>query len=363
MRGIAFLAVVLQHVITGLFYLPSVSPGAITVGAVILAVIRFAVPLFVFITGVVLFYNYSNEIKYKSFLVKRFNQVILPYIIWTFFYFVWIKFLFGITNLGTWNGLKELVLMIFTGGGNYHLWFMVMIIPFYFIFPIMKLIISKERKLYWNMSVLTAFFIINFGLLYTLSKGIFSGLPANFNFFVNYLDRNFLFWSFYFVLGGVVGIYYKQFLSFVLKTRFMNLAIWVSLLVLIFIEIKEVVTLDTLNRYLQSAGVTSPLDPIIYLYLISSILIVFWFSYSICNGFPKLSALLNTFGKYSFGAYLIHAFVLHFTNKFVIRFLEDTNVYILVIVSFVLCSVFSVILCILISKVKISLGGSIVGKV
>ncbi|RCX19000.1 acyltransferase-like protein [Fontibacillus phaseoli] len=83
LRGMAFLAVVLQHTIAGIFYQPGLSPLTLTVGTTVLGLIRFAVPLFVFITGVVLFYNYDAKINYVDFLRKRFKQVIIPYLSWT----------------------------------------------------------------------------------------------------------------------------------------------------------------------------------------------------------------------------------------------------------------------------------------
>ncbi|MEX3745304.1 MULTISPECIES: acyltransferase [Lysinibacillus] len=363
LRGIAFLAVVLQHVIAGLFYLPNINAESITLGTVLLAAIRFAVPLFVFITGVVLFYNYDRKINYKSFIKKRFVQVIVPYIIWTIFYFVWIKFLFGITTLGTWNALKEIGISLITGTGNYHLWFMVMIIPFYFLFPFFKIIISKDKKFSWNLTMLIVFLVFNFFLLYLLSKGSFSNFSPKVSFITNYLDRNSVFWVFYFVFGGFVGVYYKQFIVFVKKIKFLNLLIWIVSIFLIYKKITEINKTETINNYLLSANITSPLDPIMYPFLISSILLVFWVSHIICNKMMKLSKLLNVFGKYSFGGYLIHAFVLKFTNDYVIQFIGDFNIYLLTIVSFTLCSTISVVCCILISKIKIPLGESIVGKI
>lgn len=47
---------------------------------------KFAVPVFVFITGMVLFYNYDGALKYGTFLRKRFMDIIVPYIIWSLLY-------------------------------------------------------------------------------------------------------------------------------------------------------------------------------------------------------------------------------------------------------------------------------------
>lgn len=363
LRGLAFLAVVLQHVIGGLFYLPDISPDSISVGAVLLAVIRFAVPLFVFITGVVLFYNYDNKIDYKSFIRKRFSQVVLPYSIWTVFYFVWIKFLFGLTTLGTWNAVKDMGWSLITGTASYHLWFMVMIIPFYFLFPLFRIFISKNKKLSWNVAVVIAFLVFNFVLLCMLSMGVFSKLTPKLSLIANYLDRNFIFWVFYFILGGFAGIHYKQFIVFIEKIKNINLLIWLVSLALIFVDIKKINNSELAGKYILSANVTSPLDPVIYLFLISSILLMFWVARLVCNKMIGIAGFLNICGKYSFGAYLIHAFVLKYTNKFVIQFSGSVSIYLLTVISFVFCSVISILICVFISKVKIPLGESIIGKI
>lgn len=85
LRGITFLTVVFQHIIAGIFYQPGLSPLTLNVATTFLGLIRFAVPLFVFITGVVLFYNYDAKVNYKDFLFKRFKHVVVPYLVWTVF--------------------------------------------------------------------------------------------------------------------------------------------------------------------------------------------------------------------------------------------------------------------------------------
>lgn len=99
-----------------------------------------------------------------------------------------------------------------------HLWFMVMIIPFYLLFPFFKLLISKNRKWMINLVVVTTIFVINLFLVYALSKGMITNNNPNLGFIFNYLDRNFLFWVFYFILGGFVGLYYDHWKIFVRKT-------------------------------------------------------------------------------------------------------------------------------------------------
>lgn len=363
LRGVAFLAVVLQHVIAGVFYQPGVTPAAMVMGTTFLGLTRFAVPLFVFITGLVLFYNYDGKLNYVSFLRKRFYQVVLPYLTWTLFYYVWVSFLSGVAPSTTWNELLNLIKVSLTGKASYHLWFMVMIIPFYLLFPLFRVLISKDRKGSTNLIVVLAFWGVNLLLVYGLSKGLITSDTRQLGFIFDYLDRNFLFWIFYFLLGGLAGLYYEVWKKFINKSKYIGIAV---LLVCFYPIVNQILHINrgaTDNRYLFSANVTAPLKPLMLVTITIMILLVFSVVMRISHRQTKITKLLYLFGKYSFGTYLIHAFVLRFTNHLAVDYLSMLDVFSQSVVSFVLCSSISLFLTIWLSKMKITVGEIWVGKV
>lgn len=363
LRGVAFLAVVLQHVIAGVFYQPGVTPVAMIMGTSFLGLTRFAVPLFVFITGLVLFYNYDGKLNYVSFLRKRFKQVVLPYLAWTLFYYVWVSFLSGVAPSTTWNELLNLIKVSLTGKASYHLWFMVMIIPFYILIPLFRVLISKERKGSINLIVVLAFFGVNLLLVYGLSKGLITSGTPQLGFIFDYLDRNFLFWIFYFLLGGLAGLYYEAWKKFIHKSKYIGIAV---LLVCFYPIVNHILNINrgaTDNRYLFSANVTAPLKPLMLVTITVLILLVFSVVMRVAHKQTKSTKLLYLFGKYSFGTYLIHAFVLRFTNHLAVDYLSMLDVFSQSVVSFVLCSSISLFLTIWLSKMKITVGEIWVGKV
>ena len=61
LRGIAFLAVVLRHSIAHYSVAPGMTTGDGLMMAVLLMATKFAVPVFIFITGMVLFYNDKGQ--------------------------------------------------------------------------------------------------------------------------------------------------------------------------------------------------------------------------------------------------------------------------------------------------------------
>lgn len=363
LRGIAFLAVVLQHVIAGVFGQPDVANSSIIIGTTLLGVSRFAVPLFVFITGVVLFYNYDGKLNYLSFMGKRFKQIILPYLGWTVFYHVWVSFLSGVSPTTTWNELLNLLKLSLTGKASYHLWFMVMIIPFYFLYPVFRSLLSRKRKASTNLIVIAVIFTLNLMLIYTLRQGVIASDNPQLGFIFDYLDRNFLFWIFYFMLGGLVGLYYEAWKEFVNKTKYISLALLAVCLYIIYRSIVRAIINHPDAPYLWSANVTVPLKPLMMATITLLIVVGFTGAMKLVNKPSKLTNLIGLFGKYSFGTYLMHAFFLRFTSYFAVNVLTMLDVYSQAVVSFVLCSAISLFLTIGLSRIKISVGDMMVGGV
>jgi len=96
-RSIAILAVVLIHTTAdATMSLPKGSISQIIVFAVNEAS-QFAVPVFIFISGIVLFYRYYDSWDFKalawSFYRKRIGSVLIPYLIWSFFYYIFYQWL------------------------------------------------------------------------------------------------------------------------------------------------------------------------------------------------------------------------------------------------------------------------------
>ena len=77
LRGIAFAAVVLQHSIAHFSLVPEAGLEDGVLLAILLMVSKFAVPLFIFITGMVLFYNTGEQLKYGRFMQKRLTDVVV----------------------------------------------------------------------------------------------------------------------------------------------------------------------------------------------------------------------------------------------------------------------------------------------
>ena len=111
-----------------------------------------AVPLFIFISGFVLFLHYQKNFSLVTFYKKRFLSVVPQYLIFSTFYLVFFMFL-AYLNLQYTTGpvtfsLKDIVFDYLTGNAALQLWFFTLIIQLYIYIPslLMSAGLSSSRK-------------------------------------------------------------------------------------------------------------------------------------------------------------------------------------------------------------------------
>ena len=186
LRSIACISVVVTHV-TALVLSLGISPPAAY--WFLLALNRFCltnVPLFVFLSGVVLYYNYANRpLPLLEFWKKRITSTYVPFVFWSaLFYVVYVKA--GLYAL-QWQAL---LFAILRGTATYHLYFVIIIMQFYLLFPFLKIFFEKWPA--WIMLLLGI--ALNWAGFAFSNYGWKIGLPAY------WLDRHALSYSLFFFL-------------------------------------------------------------------------------------------------------------------------------------------------------------------
>lgn len=359
LKGMAFLALVLQHTIAGIFYQPDINGTALIIGTTLLGLTRFAIPLFMFIMGFILFQQYSSKLNFKVYYKTGLIKVIVPYVAWTIFYFIWTSLLNGSAPLDTFEQIKTILNLIISGEAIYHLWYMIIIITFYLLFPVFKMSISNERNLVTNSIVLIVSLIINLLLLQALSSGVIKSDNPKLGIIFNYLDRNILFWHFYFLFGGFVGIYYDK-----IKTLLGKIVIPILILIavsmyFVYSEIAEINSNLNIN-YISSANVTSTLKPFTMILCTLLIISLLYIAKELPLKSRRLTNMFATAGRYAFGAFFVHPFTLSLSNTYVFTNLHSITFQ--TIVSFALCSSISVYISYLLNKAKTPVGRIFTGK-
>lgn len=314
-RGLAFLAVVMQHVL-GIFNRQADAGLADSaMMGMLFNAAKFAVPAFVFVSGMVLFYNYPEKVPYGRFVVKRFREIFVPYMIWTALY--WVVFN-GMPSLDL-SSAAVYVRHVLLGTGAYHLWFVVMLFPFYLLYPLLlkgfQLGWRSRWGTGWKAGMLIALAAIAYTFLMWLSSSyIPSGrFQTDWQFvqmaFVEYRSRNFLFYFFYFLLGGIAAAALYKWRAFVLNSVTWNSFLFAILFVWVGVELMRSAGS---GQALVNLNYSTSLKPSMFFYTVSEILLMYGLSLAIVKKRGISFKWLRLIGQYSYGAYLVHALILHY---------------------------------------------------
>lgn len=336
LRGLAFAAVALQHVI-GMFNQRGGMPVFdkwVTAG--LFSAAKFAVPAFVFITGLVMFYNYYDKLNYPRMMTRRFYEIIVPFLIWSLFYTSHNLHRFPVSLEYFRAYARNLIL----GSASYHLWFIVLIIQFYVLFPVWRYLFKSAEKVLPSVQAKAAALVLAaLGYYVVINNGF------------KYRDHLFLLWFLYFVIGGVVGLNLDRFRNFI--KRFWTPTLFVSLgFLLYFAYLLVAEGTDRLGFHIAGSFTAK-----MALFSFAMIFAAYYASNRIFSRFR----FFNLLGNYSLGEYFAHAYVLHWTYKAVKHFTPFIGISGQVVLTFALVILGSMGVTILISRLP--LGKLLVGRV
>ena len=248
----------------------------------------FAVPLFICISGFVLYLSYNPKLK-GNFYQKRFQRIIPPYLIFTVIFLIANIFKsYVVTGVFQLPSFGTIINAFLFATSNEHMWFFLIIIELYLLYPILSSIYSKlaEKNIDWIL--LIAGFIIQ------IFWNTFSG---NLAIFINGADiylsnKIFLCMIFYFIFGMYMSKHY----SFV--CRILSSATAFALLIIGVILTAVLAFNSPSGSFYTVPAIAYCTSAILLLFAVSRILV----SVSQENIFV-------TIGLYSFGIYLIHPLI------------------------------------------------------
>lgn len=123
MRAIAAFGIYAIHATGGFVMYSEFNSNAMRLGMFINQFFRFGTPVFMMISGLVLFYNYRvpEEFDAKKFYKKKVVYLLLPYLIWSLGYFLFKTYFYHIPLEEKW--ISKLISDIFFGRIFSHLYF------------------------------------------------------------------------------------------------------------------------------------------------------------------------------------------------------------------------------------------------
>lgn len=281
LRVTATLAVVILHVSAQNWYTTDVDTFEWQVFNFFSSVVRWAVPVFVMISGTLFL---SREIPQRKMLSKYVLRMVTSFIVWSTVYVIFCE-----------GGITGII------QGHYHMWFILMIAGLYTCIPFIRPIAENEDKLkyYFALAFLFAFALPWVSTLSNdfgnalLIKGINAVMET-----VGKIDLHFVLgYTSYFVLG-----YYLDKIALSEKQRRIIYLLGAAGFVLTVV-LDSVVALKNqqpCGNYYGNFAVNI---------LMESIAVFTWFKYRKYDK-TSLNTVMAKLSKYSFGAYLVHALIL-----------------------------------------------------
>jgi surface polysaccharide O-acyltransferase-like enzyme len=288
LRLIALLAVIVLHVSA----IPLGQYGHVPLNTWLIAdlynaLVRFAVPVFVMITGALLLHR---EYELGSFLKKRLSRVVVPFLFWSLVYvgYSWYNEEL-VFDADTWTNTK-LVLHQLKYGSSYHLWYVYMLIGLYFFIPIISKFVRNATKREIE------YFLVMWLLVMLLAQPILSRYnpQVDLHYFAGYAG--------YLVLG--------HYLTFHINYS-KRLLIWLWVL---FVGTIALITVGTYLLYKYTTLITvlyEPLGPSIVLLASIIFLLGRFTKVQLPASIIKAKDFAN---QYNFGIYLSHALILYFLD-------------------------------------------------
>jgi peptidoglycan/LPS O-acetylase OafA/YrhL len=169
MRPVKQAAVISTH--TLIFFAPLATSSAV-VGLIMLT--RFSRDAFLFVSACMLTYSYNNakKVELGSYFKRRFVSVGVPYLAWTVIYFFYTSvtntkvlpfYSFHRANLWSLSALKYFLHLLETG--YYHLYYLMVIMEFYVLFPLLIMFIRKYARWHMHLMIVVVLWQIAFGVL------------------------------------------------------------------------------------------------------------------------------------------------------------------------------------------------------
>ena len=213
LRTAAFLAVVAQHVLGAYVRRAGTTAAEQAAIGLLFGLCKFAVPMFLFLSGAVLFLRYYGRLEYGKFLRRRLITILGPFLCWCVLYY-----LYGWWDLGVppW-GKREFLRLVLTCSVSYHTWYVGLIVQFYVFLPLIFALFRGLARLCRTRRglVLT---VLGFGAVWLALMQfapVFQGIPVLGWLLYDQRAQNGIYYLGYFLLGGICGLYRDAFYGFV----------------------------------------------------------------------------------------------------------------------------------------------------
>ncbi|WP_297437462.1 acyltransferase [uncultured Clostridium sp.] len=262
---------------------------------------KFAVPIFLFITGFLLIKSYET-ISLKDFYKNKFTRILYIYILSN------LLFLIPVALVSNYS-IKEFLTSFIWSNAVPHLWYLNILIKLYLIFPIFRYTTVKLNKSLGLKSV----FLITF-IQYIISENAYAILSKSTSTIgvtiFTYLDRSLITWMYYFILGGLVYKNFSTIYDFIYKYIKLFIVAFIAQIIYVNLYTFQSFKTDTVNYYRSSPSSFK----VLILSLLSLIVLYYIADLIVKRDNFKIFALIKVFSKYTLAIYITHPIIIGISN-------------------------------------------------
>ena len=305
LRVFASIAIILLHVTAQNMNYVELAGTGWNIYNICNGVSRWGVPVFVMMSGALFI---PREIPTKTLYKKYISRMAIAYVVWSAFYAIVDPIGIPIFTEGYKISITEIMGNFISGA--VHLWFLPMIIGLYMCIPLIKQLTKNDSliKYFLLLSFVFCFIKTQTELVVTnLLSGSVQTIFEN----VNTLFKNFN-------INLVLGFTSYFILGFYLNKTEINKKKRILIYILGVIGLVSTILLNLAAS--KNAG--KSLETFYSAYSINVILMAIavfvWFKYN-AKGNDKLNKIIVKLSKYSFGAFLVHIFILKVLHTFGIQ--------------------------------------------
>lgn len=246
---------------------------------------RFGTPIFAVISGFLLFYQAKNRgFRLGYFLKSRLTKIVIPFLIWSLIY----RYLLYYYDKQALENFQTEATKILMGDSFYHLYFVVIVIQFYFVFPFLQ-------KLFRTQTLMLVFTFLSLLLSYQL-YGFQPDINGPVGEFLS--SKSFMpIWIFYFAFGGFLAYFWEEIVGFTVKRP------WKMFAIALVVSAGAVVEYHV-NGYVSNRRLSNLANiPLLCIAVIGM--------YPFFTKWNLFKKPLTIIGQYSMGIYLIHPLILY----------------------------------------------------
>lgn len=298
LRAVAIIAVVLIHGTSGGVGELQAHSVSHSVYLAVNKLSNFTVPVFVFISGLVLFYSYKDrwhKDQIYSFYTKRLRQILVPYLAASVFYYIYPQLYINSTTFTV--NIPEFWKLLKWGETSYHLYFLIFIMQFYLLFPVLMSLV--KRYTWFGKYIVLIGIAVHVGF-YALNHWVYA-FEHRSSLCFNYFSM--------FTLGAAVGLHYEAWLEGIRRYK------WLILLGAVGFG-GAFAGMYLLNDWYGSHFDNAWYEISVFAYSMFVGLGLIGAARKLATMLPSLYGVLASIGRASFGIYLLHpAFLTYWNDK------------------------------------------------